>query len=130
MKPEYPLEPQHHLEAVCEAFEQWRNTRQRRDRIPESLWNAAVDLSVSHSTFRIAKTLRLDYNELKHRIQERSSQSPPPGFVEVKVSPLFSAAPCIVELRSPSGFELKIQLDASIQAQLPELISSFVSQGR
>ena len=130
MKPEYQTEPKQHLQSVCEAFEQWRCTRQKRDRIPESLWEAAVDLSVSYPTFRIAKILRLDYNQLKHRVQERSSQGPPSGFVEVKVQPLFSAAPCIVELRSPSGFELRIQTDATLQSQLPNLISSFVSQSR
>jgi hypothetical protein len=75
MKPEHQIEPQQHLQSVCEAFEQWRLTRQKRDRIPESLWEAAVDLSDSYPTFRIAKTLRLDYNQLKHRIQERSSRS-------------------------------------------------------
>lgn len=128
MKPEHQVEPQQHLKIVCEAFEQWRSTRESRDRIPESLWNAAVDLSASYSTFRIAKTLRLDYNKLKHRIQERSSQRSPSGFVEVKVASLFSAAPCIVELRSPSGFELKIQVDATFQSQLPELVSFFVSR--
>lgn len=130
MKPEHSIEPQQHLQSVRGAFEQWRRTRQTNDRIPESLWEAAVDLSVSYPAFRIAKELRLDYNKLKHRIQERSSRSEPSGFVELKVHPLFPSAPCVVEIRSPSGFEMRIQTDASLHSQLSDLVSSFVSQTR
>jgi hypothetical protein len=130
MKPEHTLEQQQHLQSVCEAFEQWRRTRQKKERIPESLWEAAVDLSASYSAFRIAKTLRLDFKRLKYRIHKHSCRSVPCEFVEVKASPLFTAASCIVEIRSPSGFELKIQTDATLQSQLPDLISSFVSRSR
>ena len=122
MKPEHTLEQQQHLQSVHEAFEQWRRTRQKKDRIPESLWEAAVDLSASYSTFRIAKTLRLDFKQLKYRIKERSCRSAPSGFVEVKAPLLFPTASCIVEIRSPCGFELKIQADTTLQSQLPDLI--------
>jgi len=130
MKSEHSLEPRRDLQSVCDAFEQWRRTRQTNDRIPESLWEAAADLCISYPVFRIAKALRLDYNKLKHRIQQRSSRSVPSGFVELKVHPLFSSVPCVVEIRSPSGFEMKIQTEVSLNCQLPELISSFVSQIR
>lgn len=130
MKPEHTLEQQQDLQSVCEAFEQWRHTRPKKERIPESLWEAAVDLSASYSAFRIAKVLRLDFKQLKYRIKERTCRSVPSGFVEVKVPPLFTAASCIVEIRSPSGFELKIRTDATLQAQLSDLISSFMSRGR
>jgi hypothetical protein len=130
MKPEHTLEQQQDLQSVCEAFEQWRSTRMKKERIPESLWEAAVELSASYSAFRIAKTLRLDFKQLKYRIKERSCRSVPCGFVEVKASPLFSTASCIVEIRSPCGFELKIQADTALQSQLPDLISSFMSRGR
>lgn len=128
MKPDQQSEPQTRLQAACEAFDKWRRTRTKRDRIPENLWEAAVSLSASYSTFRIAKTLRLDYKELKRRIENRSIL--PEGFVELNVEPLFSAAPLVVEVRSPSGFELRIHTDATFQSQLPHLIDSFVSRSR
>jgi hypothetical protein len=130
MKPDHQSEPQARLQAACEAFDQWRHTRKKRDRIPESLWEAAVRLSDSYSTFRISKTLRLDFKELKRRIESSSSRSLPEGFVELSVEPLFSASPLVVEIRSPSGFELRIHTDATLQSQIPHLIGSFVSQSR
>lgn len=131
MKPEQHLpEARQDLQTVCDAFEQWRRTREKRDRIPEGLWRAAVDLSARYPTFRIARTLRLNYIQLKQRIQERAGKGTSSQFVEVKMAPLFSVSPCVMELRSPSGFELRIETDASLQSQLVHLISCFVSQSR
>lgn len=123
-------EVQQDLQTVSDAFEQWRRARQKRDRIPEELWRAAVDLSASYPTFRIARTLRLNYTQLKERIHERVGESMSSQFVEVKVPSLFSASPCVMELRSPSGFELKIETDAALQSELVHLISCFVRQSR
>jgi hypothetical protein len=131
MKPEQHLpEARQDLQTLCEAFEQWRRSRQKRDRIPEDLWRAAVDLSASYPTFRIARALRLNYTQLKERIQRRTARSTCSQFVEVKVPSLFSVSPCVMELRSPSGFELRVETDAALQSELVHLISCFVSQSR
>lgn len=91
MKPEKQSEPQYSLQAVRDLFEHWRSTRKKKERIPTNLWEAAVDLSTSCTTFRIAKTLRLDFKELRRRIRERSSRVMP-EFVEVNVGSLFLPA--------------------------------------
>ena len=130
MKPEKNSESQGKMQAVTVLFDQWRSTRKKRDRIPESLWEAAADLSPSYSTCQISKTLRLDFNELKRRIRDRSHRAAPREFVELKVERLFSTAQCLIEVRSPAGFELKIQTAAVLPPQCMQLLSCFLDHGR
>ncbi len=130
MKPEINLESQQKMLAASVLFDQWRSTRKKRDRIPEGLWEAAVELSPSYSTCQIFKALRLDFKELKRRIRDRSSRKAPSEFVELKVERLFSTGQCIMEVRSPAGFELKIQIDTALLPQCIQLLSCFLDRGR
>jgi hypothetical protein len=118
------------LDAVRDAFEQWRSKSTGRRRIPEELWQAAVDLSGSYRLSRIAAELKLDYNRLRRRVQERSPQSQSPQFIEVRMDRLVSADQCIVHLRSPAGFELTVHARAAFESQLPHLIDRFMRQSR
>ena len=130
MKPEKDSESQAKMLAVSVLFDQWRSTRKKRDRIPESLWEAAVDLSTSCTTFRIAKTLKLDFKELRRRIRERSPQESSPEFVELNVERVFSASQCVVAVRSPTGFEIRIQTGAAFPPQCVQLLSCFLDRSR
>jgi hypothetical protein len=118
------------LEGVRTAFDQWRSVRKKRERIPGKLWEAAMDLSTDYSTCRIARALRLDYKELRHRIRERSSGSSSGEFIELKAEQFFPPMHCVVEIRSPGGFEMKIQADGAFQSQLPHLMGLFLREGR
>lgn len=130
MKPEKNSELQPRMQAVSALFDQWRSTRKKKDRIPEILWEAAADLSSSYSTCQISKALRLDFKELKRRIHDRSRRTAPSEFVELKVERLFSSGTCVMEVRSPAGFELKIQTDAALPPQCMQLLSCFLDHGR
>ena len=130
MKPEKNSESQEKMLAASVLFNQWRSTRKKRDRIPEGLWEAAADLSPSYSTCQISKALRLDFKELKRRIRDRSSTKAPSGFVELKVERLFSTGQLVMEVRSPAGFELKIQTDAALPPQCTQLLSCFLDRAR
>jgi len=46
-------------------FEQFRTTRSGRAKLPDSLWQAAVEQARQHGANVVAHTLRLDYNALK-----------------------------------------------------------------
>ena len=118
------------LETVRAAFEQWRSTREKRSRIPENLWEAAVSLSPFYSALCISKTLRLNYRELRHRIGMHSSRNGPYQFVELNVEHVFSSGQCFMELRSPAGFEIKIRTMAAFPHQLTQLIGCFMDHGR
>jgi hypothetical protein len=130
MKPEKNPESQEKMLAASVLFNQWRSTRKKRDRIPEGLWEAAANLSPSYSTCQISKALRLDFKELKRRIRDRSSTKAPSGFVELKVERLFSTGQFVMEVRSPAGFELKIQTDAALPPQCTQLLSCFLDRAR
>lgn len=130
MKTKNEAEARASLEAVRDAFEQWRSTRDKRGRVPESLWEAAVSLSAFYSAFRISKTLRLNYRELRHRIGLHSSRNGPSQFVELNVEHIFSSGQCFMELRSPGGFEIKIRTMATFPPRLTELIRCFMDHGR
>jgi hypothetical protein len=118
------------LDAVRQAFEQWRSTRSGRERIPEELWQAAVDLSGSYTPCRIATELKLDYSRLRRRIRERLPEPPPSRFIEVRMDRLVSSHQCTVQLRSPAGFEMTVHVSAGYEPQIPHLIHHFLSQGR
>ena len=80
------FQPKSSLEEVREAFENWRKTRAKRAAIPESLWYAAIALSKEHSTFTISKELRVNYTDLKRRIQNDILEPVQPDFIELDIS--------------------------------------------
>ena len=49
-------------------LEQFRSTRPARTKLPESLWQAAVELARQHGIYPVAHPLRLDYTPLKQRL--------------------------------------------------------------
>lgn len=67
------------FEAVRRRFELWRSTRQGRGRIPERLWKSAVKLVATYGLCRTARTLRLDYNALRQRVESTGSRDLPVG---------------------------------------------------
>jgi hypothetical protein len=67
-------------------LDQFRSTRQRRTKLSESLWQAAVELARQHGVYSVAHPLRLDYMGLKKRLGEPSShrrKTPRPAFVDI-----------------------------------------------
>ena len=59
------------LEEVCQQFEYWRQTREKRCPIPEKLWQAAESLYPEYSLYHISKALRLNYTDLKQRFEQK-----------------------------------------------------------
>jgi hypothetical protein len=125
-----PFDPESRLKEVADIFEQWRTTRNKRDRVPESLWQVAVKLAPFYSISKIARTLRLNFNELKRRIDGCTSETPSCEFVELKVEQMFGSAPCRLRLCSPTGFELEIQAQGELPSQLHNLMSCFLKECR
>ena len=93
------------MEAVQELFDRWREKRKHRDPIPPALWGAALSLTGSHSVYRVAKRLRLQYINLKARAEGR----PAPGR-DTKVSTFidFGTLTATVEIAKPTGERMTI----------------------
>ena len=65
------------LKAVQTQFADWRKNRKgRRDRIPESLWDAAASLSDGFSVNELSRALRLNHSSLKERVETIQNRPP------------------------------------------------------
>lgn len=76
---ELPIAP--NLEQVQQLFESWRQPRNKRTRIPQNLWEAAVTLSEEYSIYHLSKALRVNHSALKKRVS--SSHTPESGPCDV-----------------------------------------------
>jgi hypothetical protein len=76
-------------------LEQFRSGQPRRTKLPESLWQAAVELARQYGVYAVAHPLRLDYMGLKKRLGEA------PGLQHKATQPAF------VELIGPNGPKLE-----------------------
>jgi len=67
-----------------------RSTRPRGKRLPDSVWQAAVELAREHGVSSVAHHLRLDYAGLKKRVggvSHRRRKARKPAFVELIAPP-------------------------------------------
>jgi hypothetical protein len=67
-----------------------RSTRPRAKRLPDSVWQAAVELAREHAVYSVAHPLRLDYTDLKKRVggvSPRRRKTRKPTFVELSAPP-------------------------------------------
>ena len=101
------------IEDVKEQFKNWRATKQRRTRIPEYLWQAAIDLSRDYTVGTVAKILSLGYSDLKQRVKAADmptdNQDMTSHFVEFNLNSE-KTGESIVEIENKNGSRMKIQL--------------------
>ena len=121
------------LSDVRGQFERWRQDRKRGTRIPEALWQAAVEAAGECGVSKTAQTLGLDYYRLKERFEsmlETSKSEPAVGreFLEI---PLFASAPdCVLEVADAQGARLRVELRGSAAAQCQTLAQALWSVAR
>jgi hypothetical protein len=97
-------------------FDQFRSTQPRRTKLPEPLWQAAVELAREHGVYPVAHPLRLDYVGLKKRLggipfsRRKATRT---AFVELTAPPAIAQHECAIDLECPSGHKMHIQWKAS-----------------
>lgn len=92
-------------------LDQWRSTQKARTRLPESFWEAAVNLAKEYGLFRTADPLRLDYMRLKKRLEGSTGarrKHPPTAFVELVARPA-DLQECVIEFESAGRAKMRIQ---------------------
>ena len=97
-------------------FDQFRSTQPRRTKLPEPLWQAAVELARLHGIYPVAHPLRLDYMGLKKRlggIPTLRRKATKPVFVELTAPDATSPHECAIDFECPSGRKMRIQWRAS-----------------
>jgi hypothetical protein len=93
------------VEEVRTRFEQWRQNRQGRARIPDELWSAAIELARRDGVNQTASALRLDGGKLKRIMAPGSTvadKPTPPAFLELMPSSASGLPEYTLELASIS----------------------------
>lgn len=119
------------LDGVRRRFERWRSRRPRGTRIPEALWQLAVEVGREHGVSKTAQELRLDYYALKKRLEPmpeepRSGR----GFVEIPLCAPPVEAECVLELEGSQGARLRVELKGAATAELESLARAFWGMAR
>src|SRR5664280_1323404 len=81
-------------------LEQFRSTQPGRTKLPESLWQAAVELARQHGVYPVAHPLRLDYMGLKKRLGQvahSKKKASRPAFVELIATRPATVPECVIE---------------------------------
>src|SRR5215470_8822209 len=97
-------------------LDQFRSTQPQRTKLPEPLWQAAVELARQHGIYAVAHPLRLDYMGLKRRLggvpalQRKASE---PTFVELTAPDVVPLAEYAIHFECPSRRKMRIQWKAS-----------------
>jgi hypothetical protein len=104
--------PTVNLEEAKARFEEWRQNRRGKGRIPAELWSAAVAVARKEGLNRTARELHVAWDDLKRRMaitREVPRQLGSPAFVELVVPHAASLPECVIELEGRRG-KLRIQL--------------------
>jgi hypothetical protein len=106
------------IEQLQRQLDEFRSAQPHRTKLPEALWQAAVELARQHGLHAVAHPLRLDYMGLKRRLAggtevRKKKKSTSPGFVELIASHPATVADCVIEFESRSGGKIRIQWKGS-----------------
>ena len=111
------------LDEVRTRFENWRQNRQGKQRIPEELWSAAIELARRDGVNPTATALHLDGGKLKRRMVAADSvigKAMPPTFVELMASHTVGSPECTIELEGRNG-KLRIHWKGATSADVAAL---------
>src|ERR1700722_18266628 len=109
-------------------LDQFRSTQQRRTKLPESLWQAAVDLARQHGVHSVAQPLRLGFMGAKKRLGDPPSprrKAPRASFVELITPHPATLEECVIEFESSRGAKMRIQWKASAPPDWASLLRAW-----
>jgi len=117
------------IKQVQADFERWRKTRSKRNKIPDHLWQRAVELTKHHVTFHVAKALKLNQNALRAKMATTKSKGPkssePVTFIQLNKQNSYAThqGTTTIEFKRIDGTSMVIQ---TVPAQVTALIESFL----
>lgn len=121
---------------IRERILHWRRTREKKTRMPEELWSAAVALVREHGLYATAQGLGVSYDSLKQRAQgktarKKGSKGSTPAFVELGAVPLGGGwgGPTL-ELTDSDGSKLAVRLAANEIVDMTGLAREFWGRRR
>ena len=108
------------LEEAKARFEEWRNNRRGKARIPAELWSAAVEVARKEGINRTARELHVAWDDLKRRMPATGAVPRQPAFVELVTPQVQSVPECTLEVEGRRG-KLRIQLKGASASYLATL---------
>jgi len=121
-----PPEPILQLQRQLEDF---RSSQPGRVKLPDSLWQAAVELARQYGLWPVAHPLRLDYMRLKKRLGEvpppRRHKGAPPSFIEVVATQPAVLETWVIEFESARGAKMRIQWKATTPPDWTNLLQAW-----
>ena len=110
-------------------LEDFRSSQSGRVKLPEALWQAAVELAQQYGIYPVAHPLRLDYMGLKKRLSEifpaRHRKAAAPAFVEVVGAQPTALEACVIEFESARGAKMRIHWNASTPPDWTNLLHAW-----
>jgi hypothetical protein len=113
------------LEEAKVRFEEWRNNRRGKARIPAELWSAAVEVARKEGINRTARELHVAWDDLKRRMPAAGAVPQQPAFVELVTPQVQSVPECTLEVEGRGG-KLRIQLKGASASYLATLSRELV----
>ena len=117
-----------------------------RSRLPETLWAAAAQLSRRDGIEATARALEVDRPSLRkwtdrlepnqsttgrrpptRRRAKKNTEPPLPAFLELPAQTTSAATSCLIEVESPQGGKLRLDLKTIQTSELAELIRLFAA---
>ena len=96
--------------------------------MPESLWQAAVELARQHGVYPVAHPLRLDYTRLKKRLGGSPTlrrKATKPAFVELVAPSSAQREEYVIECESPGGNKMRIQWRTTVPPDWTTLLRAW-----
>jgi hypothetical protein len=132
------------LKALCRRVEHWRAHREGRSRVPEDLWDAAVEVARVEGVHATSKALRFNYYGIKDRLVladstalTRRKPDRDTTFVEVQMPSVPSLVPresaddrTVVELVGTGGARMRIDIAGASGVDVVALAHAFWSSER
>ena len=114
-------------------FDQFRSTQPVRTKLPEPLWQAAVELAREHGIYSVAHPLPLDYVGLKKRLGgiHTTRQRPTKGaaFIELTAPQATGQHECAIDFEGLSGRKMRIQWKSSAPPDWISLLRAWREMG-
>ena len=120
----------HGMEVLRARLEEWRQAKPSSFRIPEEIWEMAVEQARRDGVGRVSKELGLSHGRLKARLAslprkiEKEREVNGGGFVE-----LINLAGCgqmRVEVNRPDGCQLRIEIGADRGVEAAPVVRAFL----
>ena len=97
------------LKRAEKRFLVWRRDPKRGRRIPEELWDLAVEAAGENGVSRVVRELKLDFNALKDRLRaKKGPEGKPMEFVEVS-APLLPSPSITIQMEDGNGIRMRLE---------------------